>query len=47
MSVIVAKAYMDEASRFWLAAMDDGKVIAQRANGDPRTGPKDHARAAI
>ncbi|HLG80235.1 MAG TPA: ribosome-associated ATPase/putative transporter RbbA [Bradyrhizobium sp.] len=30
MSVIVATAYMDEASRFdWLAAMDDGKVIAQ------------------
>ncbi|HTB35831.1 MAG TPA: ribosome-associated ATPase/putative transporter RbbA [Reyranella sp.] len=29
MSVIVATAYMDEASRFdWLAAMDDGKVIA-------------------
>jgi ribosome-dependent ATPase len=32
MSVIVATAYMDEASRFdWLAAMDDGKVIAQGA----------------
>jgi len=30
MSVIVATAYMDEAGRFdWLAAMDDGKVIAQ------------------
>jgi ribosome-dependent ATPase len=30
MSVIVATAYMDEASRFdWLAGMDDGKVIAQ------------------
>ncbi|MGO4673909.1 ribosome-associated ATPase/putative transporter RbbA [Bosea sp. 2YAB26] len=29
MSVIVATAYMDEAERFdWLAAMDDGKVIA-------------------
>jgi ribosome-dependent ATPase len=29
MSVLVATAYMDEASRFdWLAAMDDGKVIA-------------------
>jgi ribosome-dependent ATPase len=28
MSVIVATAYMDEASRFdWLAGMDDGKVI--------------------
>ena len=34
MSVIVATAYMDEASRFdWLAAMDDGKVIA---NGTPK-----------
>ncbi|WP_439404107.1 ribosome-associated ATPase/putative transporter RbbA [Bradyrhizobium sp. DASA03076] len=32
MSVIVATAYMDEASRFdWLAAMDDGTVIAQGA----------------
>ncbi|SFK64076.1 ribosome-associated ATPase/putative transporter RbbA [Methylocapsa palsarum] len=32
MSVIVATAYMDEAARFdWLAAMDDGKVIAQGA----------------
>jgi ribosome-dependent ATPase len=32
MSVIVATAYMDEASRFdWLAALDDGKVIAQGA----------------
>ncbi|RBP90989.1 ribosome-dependent ATPase [Rhodobacter sp. 140A] len=30
MSVIVATAYMEEAERFdWLAAMDDGKVIAQ------------------
>jgi ribosome-dependent ATPase len=30
MSVMVATAYMDEASRFdWLAGMDDGKVIAQ------------------
>jgi ribosome-dependent ATPase len=30
MSVIVATAYMDEASRFdWLAGMDDGKIIAQ------------------
>jgi ribosome-dependent ATPase len=33
MSVIVATAYMDEAERFdWLAAMDDGRVIA---NGRP------------
>src|SRR5258706_9354411 len=32
MSVMVATAYMDEASRFdWLAAMDDGKVIARGA----------------
>ncbi len=32
MSVIVATAYMDEASRFdWLAAMDDGKLIAHGA----------------
>ncbi|WFU75558.1 ribosome-associated ATPase/putative transporter RbbA [Bradyrhizobium sp. CB2312] len=32
MSVIVATAYMDEAGRFdWLAAMDDGKVIAHGA----------------
>ncbi|MCX5571710.1 MULTISPECIES: ribosome-associated ATPase/putative transporter RbbA [Kaistia] len=30
MSVIVATAYMEEAERFdWLAAMDDGKVIAE------------------
>ena len=43
MSVIVATAYMDEASRFdWLAAMDDGKVIAQRrAEGDPRRGEQE------
>ncbi|CCE07700.1 putative fused ribosome-associated ATPase: ATP-binding protein; ATP-binding protein; membrane protein [Bradyrhizobium sp. STM 3843] len=35
MSLIVATAYMDEASRFdWLAAMDDGKVIAQGAPKD-------------
>jgi ribosome-dependent ATPase len=34
MSVIVATAYMDEASRFdWLAAMDDGQVIA---HGTPK-----------
>ncbi len=33
MSVIVATAYMDEAERFdWLAAMDDGKVIASAAD---------------
>lgn len=35
MSVIVATAYMDEASRFdWLAAMDDGKIIAHGALKD-------------
>jgi len=35
MSVIVATAYMDEASRFdWLAAMDEGKVIAHGAPSD-------------
>jgi ribosome-dependent ATPase len=34
MSVIVATAYMDEASRFdWLAAMDEGRVIA---HGTPK-----------
>ena len=32
MSVIVATAYMDEASRFdWLAGMDDGQIIAHGA----------------
>jgi ribosome-dependent ATPase len=32
MSVVVATAYMDEASRFdWLAGMDDGKIIVQGA----------------
>ncbi|NVO14860.1 MAG: ribosome-associated ATPase/putative transporter RbbA [Rhodoplanes sp.] len=32
MSVVVATAYMEEAARFdWLAAMDDGKVIARGA----------------
>ncbi|MFK8253382.1 ribosome-associated ATPase/putative transporter RbbA [Ancylobacter terrae] len=35
MSVIVATAYMDEAARFdWLAAMDDGRVIAHGAPAD-------------
>jgi ribosome-dependent ATPase len=35
MSVIVATAYMDEAERFdWLAAMDDGKVIATGATSE-------------
>jgi ribosome-dependent ATPase len=37
MSVIVATAYMDEAERFdWLAAMDDGKVIAHGAPNEIR-----------
>lgn len=37
MSVIVATAYMDEADRFdWLAAMDEGKVIASGAPADIR-----------
>ncbi|MGH6760996.1 MAG: ribosome-associated ATPase/putative transporter RbbA [Phyllobacterium sp.] len=37
MSVIVATAYMEEAERFdWLAAMDDGKVIAQGTPGEIR-----------
>jgi len=35
MSVIVATGYMEEAERFdWLAAMDDGKVIASGAPSD-------------
>ncbi len=35
MSVLVATAYMDEASRFdWLIAMDDGQILAQ---GTPET----------
>jgi len=35
MSVLVATAYMEEADRFdWLAAMDDGKVIAQGKPAD-------------
>ena len=41
MSVIVATAYMEEAERFdWLAAMDEGKVIATGAPADmlARTG---------
>lgn len=35
MSVVVATAYMEEADNFdWLAAMDDGKVIATGAPGE-------------
>jgi len=38
MSVIVATAYMEEAERFsWLAAMDDGKVIATGTPEELRT----------
>jgi ribosome-dependent ATPase len=37
MSVIVATAYMEEAERFdWLAAMDDGKVIAEGSPAEVR-----------
>jgi ribosome-dependent ATPase len=37
MSVIVATAYMDEAERFaWLAAIDDGRVIASGSPDDIR-----------
>jgi len=37
MSVIVATAYMEEAERFdWLAAMDDGKVIAEGSPDEVR-----------
>jgi ribosome-dependent ATPase len=43
MSVMVATAYMDEASRFdWLAAMDDGKVIA---HGAPRENSRPSQKA--
>jgi len=50
MSVIVATAYMDEADRFdWLAAMDDGKVIASGSPADirRRTGCKTLEEAFI
>ena len=37
MSVLVATAYMEEAERFdWLAAMDDGRVLASGAPADIR-----------
>ena len=37
MSVLVATAYMEEAERFdWLAAMDDGRVLATGAPADIR-----------
>ena len=49
MSVIVATAYMDEASRFdWLAGMDDGKVIAQGAPKEIlERAKKEHARRCL
>ncbi|KQQ27223.1 multidrug ABC transporter ATP-binding protein [Methylobacterium sp. Leaf123] len=50
MSVIVATAYMDEASRFeWLVAMDDGRVIASGSPADllARTGKPDMEAAFI
>src|SRR5271168_1536611 len=50
MSVIVATAYMDEASRFaWLAAMDDGHVIATGSPAEikSRVGAKDLESAFI
>lgn len=50
MSVIVATAYMDEAERFdWLAAMDDGKVIASGPVAEilERTGQKSLEAAFI
>lgn len=50
MSVIVATAYMDEASRFeWLIAMDDGHVIASGSPADllARTAKSDMEAAFI
>ena len=49
MSVMVATAYMEEAERFhWLAAMDDGQVIATRlARGTEGTRPCIHARRRV
>lgn len=49
MSVMVATAYMDEASRFdWLMAMDDGKILATGTNEEllERTGT-DNLEAAF
>ena len=49
MSVMVATAYMDEASRFdWLMAMDDGKILATGTNEEllDRTGT-DNLEAAF
>ena len=50
MSVIVATAYMDEASRFdWLVAMDGGKVLATGTTSEllARTGTADLEAAFI
>ena len=50
MSVFVATAYMDEASRFdWLVAMDDGRVIATGTPAEllARTGKSDLESAFI
>ena len=49
MSVMVATAYMEEAERFdWLAAMDDGRVIATGiARGIEGTRPRIDARRRI
>ncbi|AWN36338.1 ribosome-associated ATPase/putative transporter RbbA [Methylobacterium radiodurans] len=50
MSVVVATAYMDEASRFeWLVAMDGGRVIAAGTPADllARTGRPDMEAAFI
>src|SRR3974390_1583569 len=45
MSVIVATAYRDEGSRFnWLAAMDDGKVIA---HGAPKEIPEKAGKTTL
>ncbi len=49
MSVLVATAYMEEAERFdWLAAMDDGRVLATGAPADIReTAGKETLEAAF
>jgi ribosome-dependent ATPase len=50
MSVVVATAYMEEAARFdWLAAMNDGKVLATGSPGEllARTGTADLDAAFI
>ncbi len=50
MSVLVATAYMEEAARFdWLAAMDEGRILAVGTPGDllARTGAQDLDEAFI